>query len=68
MTLYDCFSFYMQIHISQSNATASVRSDVINLCSMVPAINYADVCAAIAKQYYDVHRVTDNRKVQQYTV
>lgn len=52
-----------QVEILQSNATASVRSDVINLCSVAPGINYTDVCSAVSEQFYDVHKVTSNRKV-----
>lgn len=51
------------LQFSQSTATPSVRSEVANLTSAEPGATYSAVCAAIAEHFYDVHCVTQNRKV-----
>ena len=55
---------HQQLQFSQSSATQSTRSDVINLCSLAPTLTYEAACTAIARKFYDVHRVTKNRKVR----
>ena len=53
-----------QLKITKSTATQSRRSEVINLSSEIPSLSYESVCSAISSKFYDVHGVTQNRKVQ----
>ena len=53
-----------QLKITKSTATQSRRSEVINLSSVIPSLSYESVCSAISSKFYDVHGVTQNRKVQ----
>ena len=52
-----------QLLPSRSTATASQRSEVINLCTLHPEMSHDLVMDAIAEEFYDVHGVKENRKV-----
>ena len=54
---------HTQLHISQTSATNSIRSQVINLTTLVPALNYDNVSNAISNKFYDVHSISEERKV-----
>ena len=50
--------------MTESTATQSRRSDVINLQSLHPSLSHDSVCSAISEKFYDLHAVTENRKVR----
>ena len=46
-----------------STATASIRSQVMNLSTLHPPITREGVVAAVADKFYQVHGVTEQHKV-----
>lgn len=52
-----------QLHLSQTTATGSKRSKIVNLCTLNPQITYNAVVDAIAQEFYAVHQVTEDRKI-----
>ena len=54
----------MQLKITQSTATESRQSEVINLSSISPAISHDAVCLSIADKFYEVHGISEGRKVR----
>ena len=53
-----------QLQPSNSIATNSERSDVINICTLNPGMAHEAVSAAIAEKFYDVHKVRENKQVR----
>ncbi len=45
--------------VSSATATASVRSDVTNICTLHPEITHEDVVEAVAHTFYDHHEMKD---------
>ena len=50
---------HLHVDLSSSIATASVMSNIINLCALHPEMSHDNVTAAVADKFYQVHGVTE---------